>query len=880
MGFFGPGKANRISKKKVEVWTREEVHRWLAAIGMTKYEEQFKAVSGKRLLQLSAADLYTLVATKLEADLFLDAIQELRDRERNAGTPSRTSSFLSGSRTSQSGNPLTPASVSSTTNKRPPLPTTPPSASATLTEIKTKVPAAKGPADSTDLAHLMGGLEMVSELGAYLAQIGVQGSGLMEASQRSPMVGHIIGALWELHELAQGAKGNRANCLQISTFGEDIMRVFEAAGKRLAFIDSHALGKVLTQVEKAIALVDHCANPGWLQRMATEEKSVEDFVSIHNAILEVLKEAKVDTLATGRVLTFGDYHDASRPLRRCLKQLGSGSLEEGFQKVRQEEAALAEVATLIGVDKQVVLADLETPGLMPTRSSDRISSSGGDSPMTPLGQNKAKEYQNVFNTYDKNKSGALELEELRDCLADLGMLDGVKQTELDSVVAQQFMSADLDGDSKISFEEFCQFYQQVSLSKARNDLRAKLGMTAEKDLKKMFCSFASFGVRQHLEEMDGARFSKLVRECGLLDKALTTIDADIIFAKVKVKGQRKINFEQFLKALGIAADKKGAALEDVVKAILLAGGPAASGTKADYVKFHDDKSTYTGVYARGGPTNVEPSNDLSALLDRSDADVRGVPLRKTLSISDPPLSARGPMSPAGSACSSPHYAHSPHYGSSTVFSNPGNLTARTHTPPSGSMTARAHTPGGSMTARAYSPSSGSMTARGSRPSSPWAENAGSADLPAIFRAYCTFGAGATSTLSPKPAKLEMDGARFAKLCRESGLLGGKLNSIAIDIIFSKAKAKGARKISYKEFEAALALVAEEKGCSQEEVQQSVLSAGGPRRNAMQAGNVRLHDDKSTYTGVYAKGGPQTVDKRITLESLTDRTNTQGKRMSM
>ena len=35
----------------------------------------------------------------------------------------------------------------------------------------------------------------------------------------------------------------------------------------------------------------------------------------------------------------------------------------------------------------------------------------------------------------------------------------------------------------------------------------------------------------------------------------------------------------------------------------------------------------------------------------------------------------------------------------------------------------------------------------------------------------------------------MDGASFAKLCRETGLLGGKLNSIAVDIAFSKAKAK-------------------------------------------------------------------------------------------
>lgn len=36
------------------------------------------------------------------------------------------------------------------------------------------------------------------------------------------------------------------------------------------------------------------------------------------------------------------------------------------------------------------------------------------------------------------------------------------------------------------------------------------------------------------------------------------------------------------------------------------------------------QSTYTGVYARGGPSSVEPSNELSALLDRSPADIRGV----------------------------------------------------------------------------------------------------------------------------------------------------------------------------------------------------------------------------------------------------------------
>ena len=46
------------------------------------------------------------------------------------------------------------------------------------------------------------------------------------------------------------------------------------------------------------------------------------------------------------------------------------------------------------------------------------------------------------------------------------------------------------------------------------------------------------------------------------------------------------------------------------------------------------QSLYTGVYARGGPTNIEPSNELSALLDRSPADVRGVKFNASPGTSD------------------------------------------------------------------------------------------------------------------------------------------------------------------------------------------------------------------------------------------------------
>ena len=60
-------------------------------------------------------------------------------------------------------------------------------------------------------------------------------------------------------------------------------------------------------------------------------------------------------------------------------------------------------------------------------------------------------------------------------------------------------------------------------------------------------------------------------------------------AVLQVKGQRRIAFDQFVNALGIIAEKKGQALRDVVQAVLDTGGPSVIGTRAGYVKFHDDK---------------------------------------------------------------------------------------------------------------------------------------------------------------------------------------------------------------------------------------------------------------------------------------------------
>jgi hypothetical protein len=66
-----------------------------------------------------------------------------------------------------------------------------------------------------------------------------------------------------------------------------------------------------------------------------------------------LQEQRIHLLANGRPLGHGDYKDASRQLRRLLKQYGNGSLEGGLRFVARNGAAQLETIALLSVDKPV-----------------------------------------------------------------------------------------------------------------------------------------------------------------------------------------------------------------------------------------------------------------------------------------------------------------------------------------------------------------------------------------------------------------------------------------------------------------------------------------------------------------------------------------------
>lgn len=280
--------------------------------------------------------------------------------------------------------------------------------------------------------------------------------------------------------------------------------------------------------------------------------------------------------------------------------------------------------------------------------------------------------------------------------------------------------------------------------------------------------------------MEGKSFAKLAKDCKLLDKKVTPTDIDLIFAKVKDKAERRITYTQFLKGVEMIAEKKGATADDLQNAILSVGGPKFQGTEAGYNKFHDDKSQYTGVYANGGPTNVDSINPTASFGQapaRDDEEVKEVAPKKVAQVQ--------------------------------------------------------------------------------------AQSQPAASLEEVFLGF-TGGAN------------EMDGKTFAKMAKDTKILDKALTATDIDLIFAKVKGKTARKINLVQFLKGIEECATKKKVTFEKLQEKILATGGPVFSGTKAEKNKFHDDKSLYTGVYANGGPSTVDAGkgtiSDISQLCDRTS--------
>mmetsp|Transcript_24067 Transcript_24067/g.70914 ORF Transcript_24067/g.70914 Transcript_24067/m.70914 type:complete len:158 (-) Transcript_24067:376-849(-) len=127
--------------------------------------------------------------------------------------------------------------------------------------------------------------------------------------------------------------------------------------------------------------------------------------------------------------------------------------------------------------------------------------------------------------------------------------------------------------------------------------------------------------------MTSRNFVKMAKDTGIVDKKLTLTVLDLSFTKAARAqagsldtswGGKRINFQQFLLALGHCAEARGVSV-DALAAKLIKGaqaGPKLNGTTATgggAAKFYDDKSQWTATAKNGGPTKIDKSDFLNGL---------------------------------------------------------------------------------------------------------------------------------------------------------------------------------------------------------------------------------------------------------------------------
>ncbi|XP_053119808.1 tubulin polymerization-promoting protein family member 2-like [Hemicordylus capensis] len=145
------------------------------------------------------------------------------------------------------------------------------------------------------------------------------------------------------------------------------------------------------------------------------------------------------------------------------------------------------------------------------------------------------------------------------------------------------------------------------------------------ELEKAFRKFATYGDTAATgSDMTGKNFSKMLKECGVMDgKAVTSTDVDIVFNKVKTKGARNITFPEFQEAIKELSVKrfKGKAPDDALQAThhLMEGKePGNVGVTKSVAAGAVDRLTDTSKYTGSHKERFDESGKGKGIAGRAD----------------------------------------------------------------------------------------------------------------------------------------------------------------------------------------------------------------------------------------------------------------------
>merc|ERR1712146_700411 len=125
---------------------------------------------------------------------------------------------------------------------------------------------------------------------------------------------------------------------------------------------------------------------------------------------------------------------------------------------------------------------------------------------------------------------------------------------------------------------------------------AKLRDGDEGELDWHRCDYVYHLFAEEKGQLQSRDFMKMMIDVHIFDRNFTKNDVDTTFVHAVGRGHREMSIEQFHTAIREVSKKKKVSIDQVQQAIEKCHGPQSTATKADAVRFHDDRSSYTGMH--------------------------------------------------------------------------------------------------------------------------------------------------------------------------------------------------------------------------------------------------------------------------------------------
>lgn len=218
---------------------------------------------------------------------------------------------------------------------------------------------------------------------------------------------------------------------------------------------------------------------------------------------------------------------------------------------------------------------------------------------------KRKQLEKKFKELDTDGNNNLSFEELKVLLKKGN--PGIPDEEIEAL----YDSIDVNGDGVIDFGEFLNYIygeerqhnrddravggRHARLAQERNS--ADDGTETDEGWEAVKQVFEKYGADHGGHHIDNKEWAKIMKDQKLINKQFQKHDVDLIWTKVVPKGKRQIDFGQFQAGLRHIAAKRQQTNAEIIAIVAASSGPVMCATKTDYVRFADDKSTFTGAAA-------------------------------------------------------------------------------------------------------------------------------------------------------------------------------------------------------------------------------------------------------------------------------------------